>query len=60
MTLENHGNGDGKWNIDHIVPDSWFTYSSDSDDDFNKSWSLDNLQPKWYRDNISKGNRFIG
>ena len=30
------------------------------DEDFKKSWSLENLQPLWAKDNQSKGNRRIG
>src|SRR5262245_42951007 len=58
MTWENRGrNG---WHIDHKIPDSWFTYSSMDDRGFQESWALDNLQPKWARENLSKNNRFIG
>ena len=54
MTWDNYGT----WHIDHRVPDSWFQYGSMTDPDFLKSWSLDNLQPKWASENISKGNRY--
>jgi hypothetical protein len=53
-------NNYGEWHVDHIVPDSWFKYKTPSDEDFKKSWSLDNLQPKWAKDNFKKGNRFEG
>jgi hypothetical protein len=56
MSWDNYG----EWHVDHIVPDSWFTYFSPEDEYFKKSWSLDNLQPMWAKDNISKGNRFAG
>lgn len=49
-----------QWHIDHIIPDSWFNYSSPEDIDFKESWALSNLQPLWAKDNISKGNRFSG
>jgi len=54
MTWDNYG----EWHIDHKIPDSWFYYSSTEDEGFKKSWSLENLQPKWAKDNISKGNRY--
>jgi hypothetical protein len=56
MSWDNYG----KWHIDHIKPDSWFTYSSVEDQDFKDSWALSNLQPLWAKDNLSKGNRYIG
>jgi hypothetical protein len=56
MTWDNYGD----WHLDHIVPDSWFQYSSMEDEGFKNSWALDNLQPKWAMLNWSKGNRFIG
>jgi len=57
MTWDNYGrNG---WHIDHRIPDSWFKYSSTSDEGFKSSWSLDNLQPMWEKPNCSKGNRYI-
>lgn len=56
MSWENYG----EWHIDHIIPDSWFNYSSTEDDEFKKSWSLDNLQPMWGKENQSKGNKYAG
>lgn len=50
----------GEWHIDHIVPDSWFNYSSTEDEDFKKSWALSNLQPLWAEDNLSKNNKYRG
>lgn len=34
-----------KWNVDHIVPHSDFSYSSMDDDDFKRCWALENLRP---------------
>ena len=48
------------WDIDHVVPDSWFDYKSINDEGFKKCWSLDNLQPMWTVHNNSKNNRYIG
>ena len=56
MTWDNYGD----WEIDHVTPDSWFVYNSMEDKEFQKSWALKNLQPKWKKDNRSKGNRFEG
>ena len=58
MTWDNYGK-DG-WHIDHVIPDSWFSYSSTEDEQFKLSWSLQNLQPLWAIDNCSKGNRYSG
>lgn len=58
MTWDNWSK-DG-WNIDHVIPDSWFSYSTSSDEDFKKSWCLKNLQPMWAWQNIDKNNRYIG
>lgn len=48
----------GEWHVDHRRPASWFSFTSPSDLQFKECWSLNNLQPKWARDNTSKGNRF--
>jgi len=56
MTWENYG----QWHIDHIVPDSWFTYSSVDDQGFKDSWDLSNLQPLWAKENIKKSNKYSG
>lgn len=60
MTWENYGKGEGKWEIDHNIPDSWFNYKSVHDKEFKKSWALENLQPMWSLQNTSKNNRFAG
>lgn len=60
MTWNNWGpwkEDDSTWHIDHIVPDSLFSYSSALDDGFKNSWALSNLRPLWAKDNISKGNK---
>ena len=51
MEWENYG----EWHIDHIIPVSSFVITSINDEEFNKCWSLDNLQPLWAKDNLSKG-----
>jgi len=56
MTWDNWGVYDSKnwddnnpetwtWQLDHIIPQSYFHYKSMEDDDFIKCWSLDNLRP---------------
>lgn len=62
MSWDNYGRKEGMrcWEIDHIVPESWFDYSSSNDKEFKECWSLENLQPLWARDNKSKGNRYSG
>lgn len=56
MNWENYG----QWHIDHITPQSWLPYDSIDDENFHKCWCLQNLQPLWAKDNISKGNRYAG
>lgn len=55
MTLENYG----EWHVDHKQPITSFTFTDISDDNFKKCWSLDNLQPMWGTENISKSNKII-
>jgi hypothetical protein len=49
-------NNQGKWHIDHIIPQSHFT----SIDQIKECFALNNLKPEWGDWNMSKGNRFIG
>jgi hypothetical protein len=44
-----------KWHIDHIIPDCSFNYLSMKDEDFKKSWALENLRPLSAKENMSKG-----
>jgi len=50
-------NNYGRWHIDHVIADCKFNYISTLDDEFQKSWSLNNLQPLWAIDNFIK-NKF--
>lgn len=70
MTWENWGSYKGKtwddndqstwvWNIDHIIPQSKFPYSSMDDENFKKCWALDNLRPLSAKENYIKGDRII-
>lgn len=54
MTWDNYG----QWHIDHVIPISYFDYTSYEDESFKICWSLDNLQPLWAKDNLKKSNKF--
>mgnify|MGYP001217689456 CR=1 FL=1 len=49
-----------EWHIDHIRPVSSFNFTTTECEDFKKCWALDNLQPLWAKDNMSKGNKWDG
>jgi hypothetical protein len=53
MTWGNYGRGG--WHIDHKIPRSAFNYNTPDDIDFKRCWALENLQPLWEKENISKG-----
>ena len=53
MTWDNHG----KWHIDHIIPISFFQFTSSDDVEFKMCWRLENLRPMWAMDNIMKSNK---
>ncbi len=55
MSWENYG----KWHIDHMIPVVAFEFESEEDDQFKKCFSLNNLQPLWARDNMSKGTKIL-
>ncbi len=55
MTWDNYG----KWHIDHIIPLSFFRYTSPEDVEFKMCWRLENLQPLWAEDNIAKSNKIF-
>ena len=50
MTWENHGD----WHIDHKKPVTKFA----PDTPVSKVCALDNLEPLWKFDNLSKGNKY--
>ncbi len=56
MTWDNYG----EWHIDHIKPESWFSYKEIGDSEFKKCWALSNLQPLWAWQNIDKSNKYEG
>ena len=51
MNFENHGQGKGKWNIDHIIPIS----SAKTEEEIYKLNHHTNLQPLWWEENMAKG-----
>jgi len=48
-----------RWNIDHIVPQSKFSFSSMDDDGFRKCWALDNLRPYSAKQNCVDNCRLV-
>lgn len=54
MTWDNYG----EWHIDHKIPISWFIKKGETRARIVNA--LCNLQPLWARDNLSKGNRWVG
>ena len=44
----------GEWHIDHILPRSQFHFQSYDDTGFKECWGLQNLQPLWATDNLTK------
>lgn len=60
MTWDNHGlysKTKKTWQIDHIIADSNYTYSSPTDKGFLDSWALSNLRPLEAMENILKSNK---
>ena len=55
MSWENHGD---IWHLDHIDPLAHLAYLGESDDNFMKAWSLNNLQPLFRSENSSKSSIF--
>lgn len=59
MTWENYGTGEGRWNIDHIHPQSLLPYDSLEHPNFLKCWALENLRPLCSLENTSKSNKVL-
>ncbi len=55
MTWENYG----EWHVDHKLPMSSFNFETIEDREFKLCWCLDNLQPLWGPDNLSKGSSIL-
>lgn len=56
MTWENHGRGDGKWQIDHIRPVA--SFKGASEEELKQMNHISNLQPLWTADNLSKSDKW--
>ena len=50
----------GEWHIDHIRPVVTFNFDSTDHPEFKECWALENLQPMWATDNLSKGSLWEG
>ena len=59
MNWQNHGLGEGCWQIDHIIPQSRLPFDSYDHPNFLKCWSLDNLQPLDAIENIKKSDKLL-
>lgn len=57
MTWENHGNGYGKWNLDHKMPCSIFDLSKPSQQ--RACFHFSNLEPMWWIENVRKSNKIL-
>lgn len=55
MNWENHGNGAGKWNIDHKIPIA----SAKTESDIKTLCHYTNLSPMWSKDNILKRDKIL-
>jgi hypothetical protein len=55
MSWDNHGFGDNKWHIDHIIPCASFDLTNEEQQ--KKCFHYTNLQPLWQPDNLTKGNK---
>lgn len=55
MTWDNHG----EWEIDHIIPISFFCFQSPEDVEFKMCWRLENIQPLWKHQNKQKTNKIL-
>lgn len=47
----------GDWHVDHKIPVAAFNFETAEDLDFKRCWDIQNLQPLWSRENLSKGAR---
>lgn len=55
MSWDNYG----EWHVDHKKPMALFEFISTDDEGFKACWKLENLQPLWRKDNLSKGPRYL-
>lgn len=47
------------WQMDHIIPRSYFLFTRHSDVEFQNCWSLNNIRPISAKQNILKGNTIL-
>ena len=52
MTWENHGQGEGMWQVDHIMPCASFDLTQEDQQQMCFHWT--NMQPLWWKDNRDK------
>ena len=57
MSWYNHGYGDHRWHIDHIIPCASFDLTDPNQQ--KKCFNYTNLQPLWHKDNIEKGCKIL-
>lgn len=55
MSWENHGNGEGKWNIDHIIPLIKFDLTKLEEQ--RKAFHYTNMRPIWFVDNMRRSRK---
>lgn len=55
MTWDNHGFGEGRWHIDHIIPCASFDLAKPEEQ--LKCFHYTNLQPLWHNENLSKSDK---
>ena len=55
MTWNNYG----EWHVDHKIPMNSFNFETTDDREFKLCWCLDNLQPLWGPDNLTKGTKLL-
>lgn len=58
--IDENGNKQLGWEIDHIKPLNEFNITSYECDDFKKAWALDNLQPLWATSRNINGVEYLG
>lgn len=57
MTWLNHGNGDNKWNIDHITP--LCTFNLMDFEEQKKAFHYTNTRPLWFTDNMKRKRKYF-
>jgi len=57
MNWGNHGNGEGKWNIDHIIPLVKFNLMDIEEQ--KKAFHYTNTRPLWFTDNMKRKRKYF-